>query len=202
MKVGDLEFEPCGHTSHYTCIPPRPARADVVYAKEDLIDEAYERGLVKGRLETLYKFSPEASRLRGTSLEEELVPPNQHVVAPSAVHLRDDVREAVIDRFGKVARPLDFFRYDDGETRGHVVGSDDVESFRERHLETYVDVVVKVIKKIFGVVPTVFHKLRAVNVLEKLAQILENRLTTSFDSSGVDVKAQRFSNIPGKLDRG
>lgn len=162
----------------------------------------WQQGYERGKLETLYKFSPEASRLRGTSFQEQLVPPNQHVVAPSAVHLRDDVRETVVGRFGKVTSPLDFFRYDDGETRGHVVGSDDVESFRERHLETYVDVVVKVVKKIFRVIPTVFHKLGTVDVLKKLAQILEHRLTTSFDSASVDVKAQRFSNLPGKLDRG
>ncbi len=33
MRIKDLEYEPCGHTSHWTCIPPRPARKDVLYEK-------------------------------------------------------------------------------------------------------------------------------------------------------------------------
>ena len=39
MRVGDLEYEPCGHASHFTCIPPRAARRDVIYSWKDLTTE-------------------------------------------------------------------------------------------------------------------------------------------------------------------
>lgn len=50
MRIDDKEYEPCGHTSHWSCIPPRPARKDVIYEKGDLIRHPFYTGLLYGVL--------------------------------------------------------------------------------------------------------------------------------------------------------
>lgn len=38
MKIGNKVYERCGHTAHYTCIPPRAPKEGEIFA-EDLLEE-------------------------------------------------------------------------------------------------------------------------------------------------------------------
>jgi hypothetical protein len=50
LKIGELEYEPCGHTSHWTCIPPRKADPNIIYRndiEQMMIDQFKKRNLIQ-----------------------------------------------------------------------------------------------------------------------------------------------------------